>query len=191
MDGYRKVNSHRGWVEPLEVHAACFGGNPFEPATHEANYQAVRKRFSAADDVTILRMDTMVALSELQVLSEDQDFDLIYIDANHQYEAVLDDLLCHRSLVSHHGVLMLNACCHSESGERQSLGVLEAACRFIKMSGLTNTDFSDLVLAPAGSLVINAFDHAATQGPIGFVDVPRQLLASARVLTTHCRMSFV
>lgn len=196
MDDYRKINGHREWVESLEVHSAYFGGNPYRPETHHANYQAVLTRFRDAADVKILRMDTRTASVEVKKLSGGRGFDLIYIDANHQYEAVLDDLLTYGGLLSEHGFLMLNDCCHSQSGMKQNLGVLEAVCKFIKISGflpilLTNTDFSDLVLAPPGSLMIDHLNWALAQSMVGYVEVPSHLLANARVLSGQGQMSFV
>lgn len=116
----------------------------------------------------------------------DGAFDFIYVDANHQYEYVLRDLLYYQHLLSADGVMMLNDCCHSQKGMNQNLGVLEAVGNFMKRAdftpiALTSTDMSDLIIAREGSAVAKALDAAIDASDIGFVEVMPQMLPAAHI----------
>jgi hypothetical protein len=93
----------------------------------------------------------------------------------------------YQELLAPNGVMLLNDCCHSPDGVKQNLGVLEAVTSFLRRKdfspvALTNTDWSDLILARRDSVMEAAIDDAITNSKIPFVDVPSQLLPSARVV---------
>lgn len=194
---YDRINSHRSWVTPIEQYSNYFGGSVFDQATLELLFEQTCRRFADIPNVQILRTDTrnaMKVLESQEVLPRGIDF--VYVDANHQYESVFDDLMLYSKIVSRNGVIQLNDCCHSEAGVRQNLGVLEAVARFVKMSNfvpvaMTNTDFSDLILANRGSQTQQLLHKVIDRAKIIYVEVPEQLLASARVRGDRGNISFI
>ena len=183
---YRKANAHRSWVDDLDRYAEYFGGSLDDQATFDRLHDAVVARFSGLGDVKIIRSSTAGARDPLLRSLNGDRLDLVYVDASHQYETVLDDLLMYGELVSADGALQLNDCCHSAAGVRQNLGVLEAAVKFCKMSDfvpalLTNTDWTDLLLVRRQSNLRRAIDEIVARSDLAFVEIPNQLLGAATV----------
>lgn len=194
---YANVNSHRPWVSRMDDYSDYFGGRVSEQGTFDRLLKEVEIRFAGAGHVRILRADTRTAA--LQIRSSalmPRGFELIYVDANHQYETVFDDLMMYAPFVSPNGVLQLNDCCHSDAGVRQNLGVLEAVTRFVKVTdfapvALTNNDFSDLLLARRGSAVMRELCGVIDRSGIAYVEVPDALLGAARVRGPRGNISFI
>ena len=97
----------------------------------------------------------------------------------------------YENLLSENGVFQLNDCCFSEAGMKQNLGVLEAVTRFIKMRNfvpiaITNSDWSDLILAKQGNKIIEIIDQNIELLPEKYVEVPDQLLGALRVSNKGC-----
>jgi hypothetical protein len=184
---YRRANAHRDWVDDLDRYAEYFGGPLTEQSTFDRLHEAVVARFAGEPAVRIIRAPTAAGRDALrQELAAGAMLDLVYVDASHQYETVLDDLLMYAELLAPDGALQLNDCCHSEAGVRQNLGVLEAAVKFCKMSDfvpvlLTNSDWSDLVLVRRASRLRRVIDEVVAGSDIGYVEIPAQLLGAATV----------
>ncbi len=175
------------WVEPIETYADYYGGPMHEQKTWDALYHECATKFANMPNVTLIRSSTIDAIEQIKPLTGIDQFDLVYIDANHQYEYILRDLMYYQNLVAPEGFMMLNDCCFSPSGTLQNLGVLEALSSFIKRSNfipvaLTNTDWSDVILVRKGSQMEIAVDTVFTQSDIPFVDVPHPLISAARVI---------
>ena len=118
MDGYSLLNTNRSWVEPAhQSFTEYFGGPVSSQDTFESLYQITYQKFLGDHKVKIIRKTTQDALSEIRENDSGEGFDLIYIDANHQYEAVLDDLINYSEFLSETGVFQLNDCCHSKALE--------------------------------------------------------------------------
>ena len=184
---YSAFDTLPAWVKPLESFADYFGGPLHDQRTFDQLHQACVAKFQGMPDVTILRSGTSEALMEIRRLSGPEPFDLIYVDANHQYEFVLRDLMLYQELAGPESVLMLNDCCFSPAGTQQNLGVLEAVGSFIKRTdftpvALTNNDWSDAILVRKGSHMERLIDRLLVDSNVAFVDIPPQLLAAARVL---------
>ncbi|MBX9989113.1 class I SAM-dependent methyltransferase [Phreatobacter oligotrophus] len=163
-----------------------FGGSLSDQATFDRTYETACQRFDGRSDVEIIRADTISGFAQVRDRHGDGAFDFIYVDANHQYEYVLRDLLYYQHLLSADGVMMLNDCCHSQKGMNQNLGVLEAVGNFMKRAdftpiALTSTDMSDLIIAREGSAVAKALDAAIDASDIGFVEVMPQMLPAAHI----------
>lgn len=194
---YANVNAHRPWVTPMDDYSDYFGGRVSEQATFDRLFAEVRARFAGAGHVRILRGDTRSAAAQIRSSAMmPRGFELVYVDANHQYETVFDDLMLYAPFVSSNGVLQLNDCCHSEAGVRQNLGVLEAVTRFVKVTdfapvALTNTDFSDLLLARRGSAVMRELERVIDLSRMPYVEVPDPLLGAARIRGPRGNLSFV
>lgn len=184
---YSPFDSLPPWIDPPETYDFYFGGPTREQATWDRLYEGCRQRFADRTDVHIVRAFTNEAGPAIRSHAGDVPFDLVYVDASHQYEYVLRDLMLFQDLVGPNGCFMLNDCCHSEAGLRQNLGVLEAVGNFLKRSdftpvAITNTDWSDVVLTRRGSLLENALHWSLVNSDVAFVDVPPQLLPAARLI---------
>lgn len=124
-----------------------FDGSPYEQETIEKHYKYTAERFANDPRVKIIRESSFDALSHF----DSGELDLIYIDANHQYEFILRDLMTWSSKLSPDGLMILNDCIISPKGVKQNLGVLQAAMTFIRNSdfipiAIHLRDFADLVL---------------------------------------------
>jgi len=177
------------YIRPLESEnfTRYFGGDVRDQRTHDALLAKCRSRFSDGESVEILRAATDEAFEVLKGSGE--RFDVVYIDANHQYEWVLRDLMLYSELVGPDGVIALNDCCSSIVGMEQNLGVLEAVGQFIKRSdfvpiALTSTHWSDLILVRRHSRLVSDLHDEIVAAGIAFVEVPASMLAGAFVLAT-------
>lgn len=71
--------------------SSLYGGSDCSPAEMERRFQSVRRRFSsrtATGQVNIIRKTSAQAMEAIG----DSSLDFVYIDGNHQYEFVKDDL---------------------------------------------------------------------------------------------------
>ncbi len=175
------------WINPVDTYSYYFGGSLHEQSTFDAIYETCLEKFSQRNNVTILREDTIKAIDKIKPVTGISQFDLIYVDASHQYEYVLRDLMYYQDLVAHDGFFILNDCCHSHAGTKQNLGVLEALSSFIKRSdfipvALTNTDWSDVILVRKNSPILLAVDIAISNSDVAYVEVPHQLISAAKVM---------
>jgi len=182
------------WVQGTESAQAYYGGPLSEQATFDRLFESCRRSFEGQPGVHFVRADSVAALPLIPRVSGTSRFELVYLDANHQYEFVLRDLMLYQDLVSPEGCFVLNDCCHSDAGLRQNLGVLEAASNFIKRSdfvpvALTNTDWSDLILVRRGSLLQQSIDRAVVNSNVAWAEVPAALLPAARVVQGPQRMN--
>lgn len=175
------------WVSPIDTFAYYYGGPMDEQSTWDRLYEECVNRFSEIDNVSIIRAGTIDAIDHIKPGTGISQFDLIYIDANHQYEYILRDLMYYQNLLGPEGAMLLNDCCFSQAGTMQNLGVLEALGNFIKRSdfipvAMTNTDFSDVILVRKGSKMETAIDFTLRNSDVGYVEVPHQLITAARVV---------
>lgn len=174
------------WIDPPQAFAYYYGGDLADQATFDRLHDECRARFTAHPNVEIMRLSTAAAIKALKQ-REEPPLDLIYIDANHQYEWILRDLLEWSELCAPDGMLMLNDCCHSPAGVRQNLGLLEAVSAFVKRSNfipvlLTHTDWSDLILCRSAGVMELLLDQVVRSIDLRYVEVPHQLLPAARVV---------
>lgn len=183
---YQLINAHRKWVDHPSEYAAYFGGPVEEQSTFDALLEEARSKFSDKPNVEFLRSNSLDGFNELKNKGI-KDFHLIYVDANHHYEKVLDDLMYYSELLHPElGCLQLNDCCHSEAGVKQNLGVLEAANKFCKMKDFVpvlaiNRNFTDVLLAPRKSPMVNNISIVVESNDIVFVEVPNELFANMSV----------
>jgi len=191
------TNAHRPWFKSVDIYQDYFGGSIKEQKTFDNLYQQVISRFVSNSSVQIIRKNTQAARLDIAKMCETKGrFDLIYIDANHQFESVFDDLVFYKDFVAQNGVIQLNDCCHSAAGVAQNLGVLEAVVKFVKVTDyipliLTNSNWSDVVLARRGSQIAYGLNRAIEQSVIRYVEVPHQLLGAARLVGGRPNISFV
>lgn len=184
---YTQNNAHRSWVDGLEKFSGYFGGPLDSQSTFDALYQRAVSRFQGKNHVHFIRAGSRLAAPILRdQLGPGRKLDLIYVDASHQYETVLDDLIEYQEFLAPNGFLQLNDCCHSAQGARQNLGVLEAAVKYCKMSDfipavVTNTDWTDVLLVRRDSPMLNILDKIITGSDVPFVELPHQLFGALKV----------
>lgn len=193
-DAYSPFDQLPPWVEPVEKYAYYYGGPMYDMATYDKLYEECLNRFSDKDNVTLIRSETIAAIDDIQPRTGIEKFDLVYIDANHQYEYILRDLMYYQNLVADDGFILLNDCCHSVQGTKQNLGVLEAMSSFIKRSdfiplAVSSTDWSDVILVRKNSIMVQLVDIALTNSDIPFVEIPHQLMPAARVVYGQRRVN--
>lgn len=178
------------YIEPEETHDGYFGGPMQNQETFDRIFEAASARFAGIPEIEILRQDSMGAFHSLQkrlTALPRPLLDFIYIDADHEYEYVLRDLMYWCGLLSENGVLQLNDACFSKFGAAQNLGVLPAVTEFLKRMPftpvlLTNTDWSDLVLARKNSRMLATLDQIVEDSTTRYVEVPPQLLPAMKVV---------
>ncbi|KKO47040.1 hypothetical protein WG68_03685 [Arsukibacterium ikkense] len=175
------------WINPIETYSYYFGGSLSEQSTFDKIYAECLGKFSDFSNVTIIREDTIKAIAKIRPATGIEKFDIIYVDASHQYEYVLRDLMYYKDLLAPHGFMILNDCCHSDAGTKQNLGVLEALTSFMKRTdyipiALTNTDWSDVILVRKDSPLIQTVDIAISNSDVAYVELPYQLISSAKVI---------
>lgn len=166
---------------------SILGGALSEQSTFDQLYLATKKLFTADDNVSILRQGTKEGRLTISQRYPNLKFDLIYIDASHQFETVFDDLMLYKDLVSDLGCIQLNDCCHSAAGIRQNLGVLEASVKFIKMTdftpiAITNAEWSDILLVRKGNPLSSAISNSIVSSGVAYVEIPPQLLGNLQVI---------
>jgi len=109
-----------------KIHWQHFGDDP--NASQEQNYQHVRSRFANAGVVKIIRANSFEGIMALP----DTHFDVMYIDANHQYEYVLRDMMEARKKLKPGGIMQMNDFYEGPGGAEQNLGVMGAVNTFVK-----------------------------------------------------------
>lgn len=191
-DQYSPFDPLPAWLEPVDAYAYYYGGPMHDPATWDRLYQECLSKFVDVDNVTTIRADTIGAIEQIKPKTGIDKFDLVYIDANHQYEYILRDMMYWQDLVADDGFILLNDCCHSLNGTKQNLGVLEALSSFLKRSdfiplAMTNTDWSDVILVRKNPVMVQLVDMALTNSDIPFVEIPYQLISAAKVVSGQQR----
>jgi len=137
-----------------------YGGSVDEQDTFEALHRETTERFAGDERVTILRRTSREAAQEIA----DASVDIIYIDADHRYEAVLDDLFTWRPKLTEAGYIVLNDHAINASGTAQ-YGVVQAVNTFLRTErsfmaiAMNMSNYADLIIGRKGvdhsSLLMN------------------------------------
>ena len=128
-----------------KIHWEHFGDDSNK--TQEENYHYVKNRFLKSSHVILNRNNSIAGLHSLS----DCSLDVIYIDANHQYEYVLQDLMMARKKLKPGGILLLNDFYEGPGGAEQNLGTIGAANTFVKRNdfyylAMTYGAYADLAM---------------------------------------------
>ena len=135
IDNWRfEIRDHNPFSEKAEnfsgfagkIHWQHFGDDP--NATQEQNYQHVKSRFAHAPQVKVVRANSIEGIQSLP----DSHFDVMYVDANHQYEYVLRDMMEARKKLKPGGIMQMNDFYEGPGGAEQNLGVMGAVNTFVK-----------------------------------------------------------
>lgn len=163
-----EVADHNPFVDVAEnfsgfagkVHWQHFGDDP--NATQEQNYQYVKARFANVANVKIIRANSFEGISRLP----DHHFDVMYIDANHQYDYVLRDMMEAKKKLKNGGIILMNDFYEGPGGAEQNLGVMAAVNTFVKRYSfhyvaMSYSSFADVALTddPTSPLVRQVLDN--------------------------------
>ena len=163
-----------------KIHWEHFGDDA--NATQENNFQYVRERFSKLPQVRVIRADSSEAIRGLP----DRHFDVMYIDANHQYEYVLRDMMQSRKKLKPGGVLLMNDFYEGPGGAEQNLGVLGAVNTFVKRYdfqylAMSYGSYADVALTDdPGSPFVKEFLANLNNSELAFIGIPDALVPSIR-----------
>ena len=180
---YRNNNDHRGWVNNIDDYAFYFGGDLNDQDTFDTLHNGVLDRFKDVPSITIMRKSSICGADSLKN-SGFKNINFAYIDASHQFESVLDDLLAYHAIIDRDfGCIQLNDCCYSDIGNKQNIGVLEAAVRFCKMTdfvpvAVVNRHWTDVLLMPSQGKLRFMVDNILMDSNIPCVEVPNSLMGN-------------
>ena len=163
-----------------KIHWDHFGDDP--KATQEKNYQYVVSRFSTNTNVKILRGKSSTLIKTLP----DTYFDLMYVDANHQYEAVLRDMIDAKSKLKPGAIMMMNDFYEGPGGAEQNLGVMGAVNTFVKRYNfhyiaMSHGSYADVMLTdnPASPFV-QKFLYSLNNSELQFIGISDALVPNVR-----------
>lgn len=185
------------WIIPLAGEnsplAKYFNGPIDQQATFDRLYLSTIERMRPYGNVSVLRQDTHSAFKKMQETRSKLDY--VYVDANHQYEYVLRDLLEWSSLLSRNGCMQLNDCVHSDMGVRQNLGVLGALNEFTLRNQAfvplmqTRGPYADVLICHKDSLFLKPFRGLVDSSSLPIVEVSDESLFRSRF--ANGRMCYV
>jgi hypothetical protein len=163
-----------------KIHWQHFGDDP--NATQEHNYQHVKSRFAQARQVKIVRANSIEGIQSLP----DNHFDVMYIDANHQYEYVLRDMMEARKKLKRGGVIQMNDFYEGPGGAEQNLGVMGAVNTFVKRYdfhyiAMSYGSYADLTITddPSSPYVLE-FINNLNNSDLTFVGISDVLVPNVR-----------
>lgn len=143
-----------------KIHWQHFGDDAAK--TQENNFNFVKSRFLHEPRVKIIRANSIEGIAQLLP----QSLDVAYVDASHEYEDVLSDLLAVESKITDDGVIVMNDFYEGPGGEEQNLGVMAAANTFAKRKdfffiAMSHGPYCDCILArnPNGTLVTQFLEN--------------------------------
>ncbi len=127
------------------------GGPSHEQATFDRLYAKTLKRFEGDKRVHVLRQSSRNAVE----MFDDKTLDLIYIDADHAYEMVIDDLFIWESKLKDDGYIVLNDHVINPTGSAK-YGVVQAVGTFLRSRldfypiAMNLSNYADLIIGKKG-----------------------------------------
>jgi Methyltransferase domain len=163
-----------------KIHWDHFGDDP--NGIQEQNFQYVTSRFAERPNVKIIRDDSANGIQALA----DASIDVMYIDANHQYEYVLRDMIHAQKKIKPGGIILMNDFYEGPGGAEQNLGVMGAVNTFVKRYdfhylAMTHGSFADVALTDdPGSPFVRAFLENLKDSDLFFIGVSDVLVPNLR-----------
>ena len=187
VDGQLQV----GQSELSDFADTYFGGDVKNQLIFDAVYRKLVKHFEEFPHAEFLRETTDRAIEVL--LKRDNRYDIIYIDACHQYEHVLRDLLLYVEILSQQGIFILNDYVRSDHDYIENIGVQSALKEFLHRPG--NSDFkiiaicdSDVIVARSNTDVCDKLNKIIASSDINAVQLPYFLATHAEIKSS--KLSF-
>ena len=163
-----------------KIHWEHFGDDP--NATQEQNFQHVTERFANAANVKIIRANSIEGIQSFP----DNHFDVMYVDANHQYEYVLRDMMEARKKLKSGGIMLMNDFYEGPGGAEQNLGVMGAVNTFVKRHdfhyvAMTYGSFADVALTDnPGSPFVRQFLNNLNNSDLVFIGISDPFVQNMR-----------
>jgi SAM-dependent methyltransferase len=163
-----------------KIHWDHFGDDP--QGAQDRNFDYVRSRFAGAANVNVIRANSVEGIQGLT----DGHFDVIYIDANHQYEYALRDMMEARKKLKPGGILLLNDFYEGPGGAEQNLGVVGATNTFVKRYdfhyvAMTYGSYADLaVTEDPGSEFVKEFLDNLKNSALLLIGLPDAIVPNMR-----------
>jgi hypothetical protein len=149
-------------------------GPPGENALGDEQYAAVRQRFANRPEVVFSRQFSYKIAREFA----DDYFDFVYIDGNHSYEYVFQDLLDFAPKVKDEGLIMGHDFFEDAFASKERYGVIDAVHRFLRRAGagyrlicLTYEPFSSYVIAKSESGFAGGFLTNLLESGVFFLEI--------------------
>lgn len=101
-----------------------YRGYTLMPRHHKRLFRSVRKHFRNYENVQILRMQSSQAAEAVN-----DELDFVYIDGNHKYEYVKQDIACWRPKIKKGGLLGGHDYCSRYPGVMRAVNELEGVVR--------------------------------------------------------------
>ena len=187
LDNYSVFDPLPSWTKPANFYEKYFKGPLDKQSTFDSLHQSAIENLNGIDNCQIKKANTF---DEFKIQSKiGSVFDYIYLDANHQYEYVLRELLEWSQLSNSNTLIQLNDCVYSEKGSWQNLGVLSALREFLMRSiewrviSQTTGNFADVLLCKKNSAIEKNIYSIMFKSNINFVELPDHL-----VFTSKCNM---
>ena len=112
LKNYNTFNPLPSWIKPLSFYEEYFKGPLEQQETFDNLYSLALANLDGVDNCEIKKS---VTFDEFVIQSQQGNvFDYIYLDANHQYEYVLRELIEWSQLSSSSTLIQLNDCVYSE-----------------------------------------------------------------------------
>lgn len=155
------------------------GGHP-DPV-FERIYQSVPRRFAADRNVEIVRKKSIEASQQFA----DGLFDFIYVDGDHSFDAVYNDLIAYERKLKPGGVILGNDYLCSSKPIHNHYGVVPAVTQFCKVKGyrviaLCHGEYADFVLAKDESDYVQHFLRGLIRSGVPLLALPSSSMANYR-----------
>lgn len=163
-----------------QIHWDHFGDDASD--AQEKNFQYVTQRFAGNPTVRVIRENSFKGIAGLP----DAHFDVMYIDANHQYEFVLRDMMEARRKLKPGAVLLMNDFYEGPGGAEQNLGVIGAVNTFVKRYefhyiAMSHGSFADVALTDdPGSPFVREFLRNLNNSELTFIGISDVLVPNLR-----------
>ncbi len=102
---YKLLNRNRHWISSSDDYSEYYGGSLNEQSTFDKLYEETCKKFSNEKNVKIIKSDSLEAYKIFEqekigtIIQKQLKFDFIYLDANHTFEKVFDELMMYENLL--------------------------------------------------------------------------------------------
>jgi hypothetical protein len=192
IKNYSPFESLPEYIDAIQCYSDYFGGDLRLQATFDRLHQQAKLKLQIFPNAKLIKHSTQQAF---QLFKIHHRFDYIYLDANHQYEFVLRDLMEFSTLLSPNGFMQLNDCVLSPEGIKQNLGVLSALHQFIARSNdfvvLAQTcgNWADIIISRKNQLSTNAFQQIIRSTNLPYIEIPQDLAFNSKYV--NGRMSYI
>jgi hypothetical protein len=176
---YKQLSKLHKFMNSLDEYSEYYGGSLNRQSTFNSIFKTAKNKLKNTDAMFI-RENTRDAISEIEY-----ELDFIYIDANHNYEHVLEDLVTYSKILSKEGIIQLNDVVMHESAHKQNIGVIDALNRFLKISDfqivvIILRDWSDALITRTRN--INRLQEIFLRKYMLKIEVPNSIFGSYKII---------